>query len=409
MEVTDSLGNKTYSYQLLLKNSPPKTFYNLNIDHNKNVRVLEYEVEENHFEAFVNSNFNLKHFVGRISFYKGNRFINALRNQEKNALEPCESVYISEDSGNGSGSGYADYGEEELPIGSGDDGGNTQGDYSGGDHGGGEVGGGGANSGCTWEVITETVTSQGTGWDDEVDILEISCPPEIKTSTDCIETSGAYGINVYEYSLYRLEYEYSFNTEQLEWLKNEQNKEDQEFIEFLMKLFNYGISNEFSEQAESFSLAVVDAKMAGGEVDFEDKIILDSSFKNHSRLKCVYDKFKTGTNTIAGYLKNFLPDNAVGHLNFSADSNFASSFPNQTTAGAATFPPVNGANGSNVPGFNINIVFNTDVTLTSSAQNFPTIILSQELIHEMVHAEMYRKLLEYTQLPHVIYHNYTGE
>lgn len=46
-----------------------------------------------------------------------------------------------------------------------------------------------------------------------------------------------------------------------------------------------------------------------------------------------------------------------------------------------------------LPGFNINIVFNTDPSLTSSAQNFPTIILAQELIHEMVHAQMYRKLL----------------
>ncbi|MFN4764671.1 hypothetical protein ACKGJN_16190, partial [Gillisia sp. Q332] len=179
-------------------------------------------------------------------------------------------------------------------------------------------------------------------------------------------------------------------------------------IQKVNNLYLFFIEDKTTE-ATFFGLEAIRAFMAVGEVDFEDKIILDSSFENHQRLKCVYDKFKTGTNTIAGYLKNFLPDNAVGHLNFSADSNFASSFPNQTTAGAATFPPVNGANGSNVPGFNINIVFNTDVTLTSSAQNFPTIILAQELIHEMVHAEMYRKLLECAQLPHVNYNNYTGE
>ncbi|MGO2403589.1 hypothetical protein, partial [Mesonia sp.] len=143
------------------------------------------------------------------------------------------------------------------------------------------------------------------------------------------------------------------------------------------------------------------------EVDFEERIILDPSFANHPRLKCVYDKFKSGTNKISDYLDNFLPDNAVGHLNFSADNNFSSSFPNQLTAGAVTDPPVNGVNGSTVPGFNINIVFNTDASLTSSAQNFPTIILAQELIHEMVHAEMYRKLLACAQLPHVNFQNYT--
>lgn len=172
----------------------------------------------------------------------------------------------------GGPAGGAQQGSNGTPGGSGNAEG-AQGDYSGGDHGGGEVGGGGGNSGCTWEVITETVNSQGTDWDDEVDILEISCPPEIKTSTDCFETSGAYGINVYEYSLYRLKYEYNFNTEQLEWLKIEQNKVDQEFIEFLMKLYNYGISNELSEQAESFSLEAVDITIQDGEVDFEHRLI----------------------------------------------------------------------------------------------------------------------------------------
>ncbi|MFN4764662.1 hypothetical protein ACKGJN_16145, partial [Gillisia sp. Q332] len=161
---------------------------------------------------------------------------------------------------------------------------------------------------------------------------------------------------------------------------------------------------------KDFGELAVETRMAKGEVDFEDKIILDSSFENHQRLKCVYDKFKTGTNTIAGYLNNFLPDNAVGHLNFSVDSNFKVNQPTENWgAGAVTEPPINGANGSNVPGYNINIVFNTDPTLTSSAQNFPSIILAQELIHEMVHAEMYRKLLECAQLPHVNYNNYTGE
>ena len=88
-------------------------------------------------------------------------------------------------------------------------------------------------------------------------------------------------------------------------------------------------------EQEAFGKETIKAKCenSDAEVDFEERIILDPSFANHPRLKCVYDKFKSGTNKISDYLDNFLPDNAVGHLNFSADNNFSSSFPNQLTAG----------------------------------------------------------------------------
>ena len=191
------------------------------------------------------------------------------------------------------------------------------------------------------------------------------------------------------------------NQRTIDWLNANLSKA-QEICNFLN-------SNNQSKEAKDFANAAIGALMEGGQVDFEDRIIIESSFKTHQRLKCVYDEFKTGTSTIAKYLNNFLTDNAVGHLNLKADNNFASSYPDQTTAGALTEPPVNGADGSNVAGFNINIVFNTDSNLTSSAQNFSTIMLAQELIHEMVHAEMYRKLLECAHLPHVNYKNYTNE
>ena len=136
----------------------------------------------------------------------------------------------------------------------------------------------------------------------------------------------------------------------------------------------------------------------------DDQIILDSTFENHQRLKCVYNKFKSDNNKISNYLNKFLPDNAVGHLNFKADNDFAQNHPNSTTAGAITSPPVNGANNSNVANYNIDIIFNTDPNLPNSyAGGKPTIILAVELIHETVHAEMYRKLLECAQLPHVNY------
>ena len=167
--------------------------------------------------------------------------------------------------------------------------------------------------------------------------------------------------------------------------------------------------DQINPEAAAFVEAVLEDCDSDQEVDFEEKVILDSTFVNNDRLKCVYNKFKSGNNTISGYLDNFLPDNSTGHLNFKADSDFAVTFPDQTDAGAITDPPVNGADGSNVAPYNIDIIFNTDSSLDSSAENFPTIILAQWLIHEMVHAEMYRKLLECANLPHVNYDGYTND
>jgi hypothetical protein len=169
------------------------------------------------------------------------------------------------------------------------------------------------------------------------------------------------------------------------------------------------VNGVLDPEAAAFVEAILEDCDSDQEVDLEEKIILDSTFVDHDRLKCVYNKFKSGNNTISGYLDNFLPDNSTGHLNFKADSDFAVTFPDETDAGAITDPPVNGADGSNVAPYNIDIIFNTDSSLDSSAENFPTIILAQWLIHEMVHAEMYRKLLECANLPHVNYDGYTND
>ena len=201
--------------------------------------------------------------------------------------------------------------------------------------------------------------------------------------------------------------ELNLTTAQSQWLQNTQNNIALRLIPFQVSYFLD--QNLWSSEAKNFVQEAIGVLIDGGEVDFEDRIILDANFISHPRLKCVYEKFKSGSNTIADYLNNFLSDNAVAHLNLSTDDNFASNYPTQQTAGAITAPPINGANGSDVSGYNINVVFNTDASLPSSAQNYPTIILAQELVHEMVHAEMYRKLLECANLPHVNFYDYTNE
>lgn len=152
-------------------------------------------------------------------------------------------------------------------------------------------------------------------------------------------------------------------------------------------------ANGCGETQQQFISLAIEALLDDNEVDFEDRIILDESFVNNPRLKCIYDKFKAGDNKISKYLENFLGEKPVAHLEFKADDNFkANNESKYWSAGAITSEPIN---------YVINITFNTDSSLGASADNFPTIILAVELIHEMVHAEIYRKLLSYAQQPNI--------
>ena len=130
-----------------------------------------------------------------------------------------------------------------------------------------------------------------------------------------------------------------------------------------------------------------------------EEIILDPTFSNDIRLKCIWDKINSGNNTINSYLNNFKPEFSVAHLRFKNDVNFASNYDEELwVAGAVTLPPNN---------YIIDIVMNSDPTLPSTTQNFPSIIIALEIIHETIHAEIFRKLMSVAGLPNVNFNNLT--
>ncbi len=124
----------------------------------------------------------------------------------------------------------------------------------------------------------------------------------------------------------------------------------------------------------------------------EEEVILDPSFINNDCLNDVFNKFREGDNTISHYIENFIPDGSVANLNIKTDDNFGIKYPDNVTAGAFTSEPNN---------YMITITFNTDPNLPSSVGNFSSIILAVEFMHEMIHAEMYRKLLAHAQQPEI--------
>ncbi|MDQ8140840.1 hypothetical protein [Chryseobacterium sp. CFS15] len=98
-----------------------------------------------------------------------------------------------------------------------------------------------------------------------------------------------------------------------------------------------------------------------------------SRFKNHTKLNGIYNKIKTAAN-FKQYLENFEPTFSVAHLMFDLD---ATQNPN---ALAETNPPSN---------YWIKIIFNKN----KDWENTPKAVIADTFMHEMIHAEIYRKLI----------------
>ena len=118
---------------------------------------------------------------------------------------------------------------------------------------------------------------------------------------------------------------------------------------------------------------------------FDDQVFIDDSFKAYPCLKSVYDVMGKATK-FSEYLHNFESGFSVADLRFSADDNFHFNYPAYPNAMAITAPPL----ASNL----INITFNTDPTLNGNILTKPDIYKAVAMIHEILHAEMYRKMLD---------------
>lgn len=101
-------------------------------------------------------------------------------------------------------------------------------------------------------------------------------------------------------------------------------------------------------------------------------IIIDPSFENNPCLSTVYNQAGQAPE-YNGILKNFDGEFSVANLILSAGVN-----PNYPNANAVTFPPSN---------YNIEVMFNPNNL------NRPSLSVARTLMHELIHAEMFRKLL----------------
>lgn len=200
----------------------------------------------------------------------------------------------------------------------------------------------------------------------------------------------------------------NLNFEQFNWVFNNRDSQDLNDIkDYLNEAIN------ITSEIEDFVKDAIDALNNDEAESFEDflfdeQIFIDKDFKDNSCLKSVYDAMGK-TTKFKEYLQNFEPEFSVAHLRLKYDENFGSNHPDATTALAITDPPLNGTNNSNVANYNINITFNGDSNLDASIHNKPKLIIAVAFIHEMIHAEVFRKMLSAAQQGHLNTSQYTTQ
>lgn len=119
---------------------------------------------------------------------------------------------------------------------------------------------------------------------------------------------------------------------------------------------------------------------------FDKNIFIDQEFKDKPCLKAVYNAMGKATK-FKEYLQNFQSDMSVADLRFTADDNFSGNEDaDYHNAMAITKPPLTNNE--------IKIKFNTDTSTTGNILNKPDVFKAVSMIHEMIHAEMYRKMLD---------------
>ncbi len=145
-------------------------------------------------------------------------------------------------------------------------------------------------------------------------------------------------------------------------------------LDFITKrsIISYLEQNNYSSESMAFVKESLIALNEGGEVDFNNQVILDSSFVNSLKIKCLYDKLVNSPNN--NLFKNML------NL-FSNSTNKFIRFSVGNTQG--DFGITNG---------NSNIPYDYNIIIDNSMESFSNLANITTLCHELIHAYMFSSL-----------------
>ncbi|MDG1697585.1 MAG: hypothetical protein P8H93_01565 [Polaribacter sp.] len=164
---------------------------------------------------------------------------------------------------------------------------------------------------------------------------------------------------------------------QKNWLYSSSNSNEvRNLSDFLQNNRVHGV---VAVEVMNFAKEAIEAICNGGGVDYENEIILDSDLKDNDCLYSVYTEMGKAP-TFANYLNNFDEDMSVANLKLTSST----TLPNSTNA--QTSAPQN---------YLITITFN------ENNLDRPKLCIARTFIHEMIHAEIFRKLLSVAQHPSI--------
>ncbi|MFL0352938.1 hypothetical protein [Xanthomarina sp. GH4-25] len=146
----------------------------------------------------------------------------------------------------------------------------------------------------------------------------------------------------------------------LEWINNSANFFQMRDASKLCNADNQG-----------FIIEGIETELEGGEADFPNRVILDSTFVNNVQLKCVYDKLTADNNTLF--------KNTVGA--FVNDPNFYLTF----RVGECTLTDDQCTNDSDP----------NNIVITFEDVNTSPVEMAQAILHESIHAELARFVEQY--------------
>jgi hypothetical protein len=133
-------------------------------------------------------------------------------------------------------------------------------------------------------------------------------------------------------------------------------------------------------EVEDFAKSAIDAINDDGKVDYEEKII--NSLKG--KALCVYDKLVSSSQGFKNSIQKFDPDFPVAHLRFDMGDIGNSK--------GKTIAPNSNPTTANSPNYVITVRLNNNTT-SNGVDKRPNLLIVKTIAHEVIHAEMFRKLL----------------
>lgn len=142
------------------------------------------------------------------------------------------------------------------------------------------------------------------------------------------------------------------------------------------------VNNLYTDEAKAFAEEVIKIwnENQEAEVDFEDRIINNLEGKSLD----VYNNLKNLSSDFKILIKKFEPTFPVSHLKFELGD--------LGTARGQTIAPNSSPGTPNSPNYIITVRLNNN-TSPSGVDQRPELLVAKTIIHEVIHAEMFRKLL----------------